>query len=79
MSNWKKRYKAYKKGLDLTNKDIAESVGLTLNSVEVMVNKKDGSFPKWAKLAITTYEKMLEKGRITYDEPEVYKVETDKK
>ena len=79
MSNWKKRYKAYKKGLDLTNKDIAESVGLTLNSVEVMVNKKDGSFPKWAKLAIITYEKMLEKGRITYDEPEVYKVETDKK
>lgn len=77
MSNWKLRYKVYKKGLGLTNKDIAESVGLTLNSVEVMVNKKDGSFPKWAKLAIVTYEKMLINGRITYDEPEVYKVETD--
>lgn len=64
---YKERYKEYKKGLGLTNKDIAESVGLTLNSVEVMVNKKDGSFPKWAKLAIITYETMLERGRIKYD------------
>ena len=77
MNNWKPRYEAYKKGLGLTNKDIAESVGLTLNSVEVMVNKKDGSFPKWAKLAIITFEQMVKNGRITYDEPEVYKVETD--
>jgi hypothetical protein len=59
MSNWKQRYKTYKKGLGLTNKDIADSIGLTLNSVEVMVNKKDGSFPKWAKIAIITYETML--------------------
>ena len=66
---YKERYKAYKKGLGLTNKDIAESVGLTLNSVEVMVNKKDGSFPKWAKLAIITYETMLSNGRIVYDKP----------
>tara|TARA_B110001452_G_scaffold259971_1_gene256974 strand:- start:139 stop:375 length:237 start_codon:yes stop_codon:yes gene_type:complete len=77
MSNWKQRYEVYKEGLGLINKDIAESVGLTLNSVEVMVNKKDGSFPKWAKLAIITYEQMVKNGRITYDEPEVYKVETD--
>ena len=66
MSNWKPRYKAYKKGLGLTNKDIAESVDLTLNSVEVMVNKKDGSFPKWAKIAIITYETMLENSSIIY-------------
>ena len=63
MSNWKQRYEAYKKGLSLTNKHIAESIGLTLNSLEVMVNKKDGSFPKWAKFAIITYEKMLKKGK----------------
>lgn len=69
MSDLKLRYELYKKGLGLTNKDIAESVGLSLNSVEVMVNKKDGSFPKWAKLAIITYETMLANGRITYYEP----------
>lgn len=70
MDNWKARYKAYKKGLGLTNKDIAESIDLTSNSVEVMVNKKDGSFPKWAKLAIITYETMLERGRVVYDKPQ---------
>lgn len=70
MTNWKQRYKAYKKGLGLTNKDIAKSVGLSLNSVEVMTAKETEDFPKWAKLPIITYEKMLERGRIVYDKPQ---------
>lgn len=69
MTNWKQRYKAYKKGLGLTNKDIAEMVGLSLNSVEVMTRKETEDFPKWAKLAIITYENMLERGCIVYNKP----------
>lgn len=70
MSNWKERYKAYKKGMNYTNKEISEMVGLSLNSVEVMTRKETDGFPKWAKTAIITYEQMLERGRIVYDKPQ---------
>ena len=66
MENWKQRYKALKKSMNWTNKDIAEMIGLTLNSVEVMT-RTESDFPKWAKLAILTHESMVEKGRIVYD------------
>ena len=75
MNNWKKRYEAYKKGMGYKNRDIAEHLGRKLNSVEVSVNRNP--FPNTFKLAIITYEQMFLKGKITYDEPEVYKVETD--
>lgn len=77
MSNWKERYEAYKKGMGYKNKDIADLLDRKLNSIEVSVTRD--KFPDTFKLAIITYEQMLAKGRITYDEPEVYKVETDKK
>lgn len=77
MGNWKQRYETYKKGMGYKNKDIAHLLGRKLNSIEVSVTRK--KFPDTFKLAIITYEKMLLNGRITYDEPEVYKVETDKK
>lgn len=67
MSNWKPRFKAYKKALGLTNKDIAENLNLSLNSVEVMTAKETEDFPKWAKSAIITHETMQERGRIIYD------------
>jgi len=75
--NWKQRYEAYKKGMGYKNKDIANLLDRKLNSIEVSVTRE--SFPDTFKLAIITYEQMLLKGQITYDELEVYKVETDKK
>ena len=75
--NWKQRYEAYKKGMGYKNKDIARLLDRKLNSIEVSVTRE--SLPDTFKLAILTYEQMLVKGKITYDEPEVYKVETEKK
>ena len=79
MSNWKERYKAMKKAMQWTNQDIADITGNTLNSIEVVTTKPDNSFPRWAKLSIVLYEQMLARGRITYDEPEVYKAVGGKK
>lgn len=73
--NWKNRYEEYKKGMGYKNKDIADHLGRKLNSVEVSVSRDP--FPDTFKLAIITYEQMLLKGRITYDEPEVYKAKAD--
>jgi len=70
MSDWKERYEAYKKGMGYKNKDIAHLLDRKLNSVEVSVTQE--KFPYTFKLAIITYEEMLRKGRITYDEPEPY-------
>ena len=70
MSNWKQRYEAYKKGMGYKNKHIADLLDRKLNSVEVSVTRE--SLPDTFKLAIITYEQMLLKGRITYDEPEPY-------
>ena len=69
---WKQRYEAYKKGMGYKNKDIANLLDRKLNSIEVSVTRE--SFPDTFKLAIITYEQMLLKGQITYNEPEVYKV-----
>lgn len=77
MSNWKQRYEAYKEGMGYKNKHIADHLERKVNSIEVSVSRKP--FPDTFKLAIITYEQMLLKGRINYDEPEVYKVETAKK
>lgn len=77
--NWKLRYKAMKKAMEWTNQDIANITGNSLNSIEVVTTKPDISFPRWAKVSIVVYEKMLLRGRITYDSPEVYKAEADKK
>lgn len=70
MSDWKHRYEAYKKGMGYKNKDIADLLDRKLNSIEVSVTRD--KFPDTFKLAIITYEQMLTKGRITYDEPEPY-------
>lgn len=70
MENWKERYEAYKKGMGYKNKDIADLLDRKLNSIEVSVTRDE--FPDTFKLAIITYEQMLLKGRITYDEPEPY-------
>lgn len=79
MSNYKERYKAMKKAMQWTNQDVADIMGSKLNSVEVSTSKPDKDFPRWGKLAIEVYEQMIERGRITYDEAEEYKVKTDKK
>jgi len=76
MSNYKERYKAMKKAMQWTNQDIADITGNSLNSIEVVTTKPDDKFPRWAKLSIVLYEQMLERGRVTYDEPEEYKVNT---
>jgi len=68
-----------KKAMSWTNQDVANITGNLLNSIEVVTTKPDDSFPRWAKLSIVLCEQMLERGRITYDEPEVYKVNTEKK
>ena len=69
MSNWKTRYEAYKKGMGYKNKDVANLLNRKVNSVEVSVTAK--KFPDTFKLAILTYEEMLESGRIVYDSAKV--------
>jgi len=64
MSNWKTRYEAYKKGMGYKNKDVANLLNRKVNSIEVSVTAK--KFPDTFKLAILTYEHMLESGRIVY-------------
>ena len=53
MSNWKKRYESYKKGMCYKNKDIADLLDRKLNSIEVSVTRD--KFPDTFKLAIITY------------------------
>lgn len=69
MSDWKTRYEAYKKGMGFKNKDIAVMLDRKVNSIEVSVTAK--KFPDTFKLAILTYEAMLESGRIVYDSARV--------
>ncbi len=54
------RYKAMKKDLKLTNKDIAEKIGNTPDSVQV-ITSTDRRFPRWAKFAIWMYEEHVKK------------------
>lgn len=76
--SFKFRYRKMLKAMNWKNKDVAKITGNTLNSIEVVTTKADEDFPRWAKLSVVLYEKMLLKGRITYDEPEPYQSEGGK-
>lgn len=58
--NWHSRYKATKKGMKLTNTDIAEITGNTPESIATTTQPKS-KFPIWAKLAIVVYERLSER------------------
>ena len=57
--NWHSRYKAMKKGMKLTNTDIAEITGNTPESIATTTQPKS-KFPRWAKLAVVIYERLSE-------------------
>ena len=58
--NWHDRYKAMKSGLGLTNSDIAEITGNSADSVK-SVTQPNKEIPRWLKLAIVVYERMVAK------------------
>lgn len=58
--NWNERYKAMKSGLELTNSDIAEIIGNSADSVK-SVTQPNKEIPRWLKLAIVVYERMVAK------------------
>ncbi len=58
--NWHSRYRAMKKGMGLTNTDIAEITGNTPESIATTTQPKS-KFPRWAKLAIVVYERLSER------------------
>ncbi len=66
MSNWPKRFAAFKKGMKpyfgkiMSNKDIADIIGNTEDSIQV-VTSKEHLFPRWAKLAVWVFEEMKRK------------------
>ena len=64
MSNWKGRWKSYKKVMGKTNKDIAKELGRNVNSIEVSTTRE--KMPDTFKLAIITCEDMVKNGRIHY-------------
>lgn len=76
MKEWKERYEAYKKGMGYINKDIAYLLDRKVNSIEVSVSRE--SLPDTFKLAIITYETMLENGQIVYNRNEHGKAEGGK-
>ena len=55
--NWHDRYKAMKKGLVLTNSDIADIIGNTPDSVK-STTQPNKELPRWLKLAIVVFERM---------------------
>ena len=55
--NWHDRYKAMKKGLVLTNSDIANIIGNTSDSVK-STTQPNKELPRWLKLAIVVFERM---------------------
>ena len=57
--DWHKRYKAMKKGLGLTNYDIAKITGNSADSVK-SVTQPNKEIPRWLKLAIIVYERLSE-------------------
>lgn len=69
MTNYHERYKSMKKALKWGNKDVANAVGIKLNSVEVSLSKSktDEDFPNWAKGMIEVYETMLGKATIVFN------------
>lgn len=54
--NWHSRFKAMKKELGYTNKDIAEIIGNTEDSVK-STTQPNKDIPRWLKLAIVVYER----------------------
>ena len=57
---WNERYKAMKSGLGLTNSDIADITGNSADSVK-SVTQPNKDLPRWLKLAIVVYERMVAK------------------
>ena len=55
--NWHDRFKAMKKGLGLTNSDIADIIGNTSDSVK-STTQPNKELPRWLKLAIVVFERM---------------------
>lgn len=55
--NWNERYKAMKKALGYTNKDIAEITGNSTDSIK-SVTQPNKEIPRWLKLAIVVYERL---------------------
>lgn len=58
--SWHKKYKEMKSGLGLTNSDIAEIIGNSADSVK-SVTQPNKEIPRWLKLAIVVYERMVSK------------------
>jgi hypothetical protein len=55
--NWHNRYKAMKKGLGLTNSDIANITGNTTDSIKSST-QPNKDLPRWVKLSIVIYERL---------------------
>jgi len=64
--NWHSRFKAMKKGLNLTNSDIADIIGNSADSVK-SVTQPNKELPRWLKLAIVIYEKLKQNKNQQYD------------
>lgn len=58
--NWHNRFKEMKSGLELTNSDIADITGNSADSVK-SVTQPNKEIPRWLKLAIVVYERMVAK------------------
>lgn len=57
--SWHNRFKAMKSELGLTNSDIAQVTGNSADSVK-SVTQPNKEIPRWLKLAIIVYERMVE-------------------
>lgn len=55
--NWHGRYKAMKKGLGITNSDIADITGNTPDSIK-NATQPNRPLPRWLKLAIVVFERL---------------------
>ena len=56
INDWHNRFKAMKKGLKLTNLDIAEITGNTYDSIK-STTQPNKDTPRWLRLAIVVYER----------------------
>lgn len=57
IGDWHERFKAMKKGLKLTNRDIAEITGNTYDSIK-STTQPNKDMPRMLKLTIVVYERM---------------------
>ena len=58
--NWHERFKKMKSELELTNSDIADITGNSADSIK-SVTQPNKQIPRWLKLAIVVYERMVAK------------------